>query len=83
MRAKKPCVSVTLERPLYDALGRLARRDGVSLSTKARDLLRQELETHENLALVEVAAERERSLSRTKTLTRNAVWRDTPAQSKR
>ena len=44
---------------MYDALGWLARRDGVSLSTKARDLLNEALE---NLALAELAAERERSL---------------------
>ncbi len=47
---------------MYDALGWLARRDGVSLSTKARALLAEALETHENLALAELAAERERNL---------------------
>jgi hypothetical protein len=59
MPAKKPRVNIVVERPMYDALGWLARRDGVSLSTKARDLLNEALE---NLALAELAAERERSL---------------------
>ena len=75
MPAKNPRVNVVLERPLYEALGRLARREGASLSTKARDLLRDALETHEDIALAEIAAERERTLDRTKTLTHDAVWR--------
>ncbi len=83
MPAKNPRVNVVLERPLYDALGRLARRDGASLSTKARDLLRAALETHEDLVLGEVAAERERTLDRTKTLTHEAVWRRRPRSSRR
>lgn len=59
MPAKKLRVNMTVDRPMYDALGWLARRDGVSLSTKAHDLLNEALE---NLALAELAAERERSL---------------------
>ncbi|MEP6693931.1 MAG: antitoxin, RHH family protein [Chloroflexota bacterium] len=78
MPTKNPRVNVVLERPLYDALGRLARREGASLSTKARDLLRDALETHEDVALAEIAAERERSLGRTKTLSHDAVWRRRP-----
>ena len=73
MPAKNPRVNVVLERPMYDALGRLARREGASLSTKARDLLRDALETHENVVLVQIAAERERGVDRTKTLTHDAV----------
>jgi predicted DNA-binding protein len=75
MPTKNPRVNVVLERPLYDALGRLARREGASLSTKARDLLRQALETQEDLVLAEIAAERERSLNRSETLSHDAVWR--------
>ncbi len=40
MPANSPRVNVVLERPLYEALKRLAQRDGTSLSLKARDLLR-------------------------------------------
>ncbi len=73
--AKNPRVNVVLERPLYDALGRLARRDGASMSTKARDLLRDALETYEDLGLAEIAEERERTLDRSAALTHEAVWR--------
>jgi len=75
MPAKNPRVNVVLERPLYDALGRLARREGSSLSTKARDLLRDALETHEDLALAEIAEVRERALDRSRALSHAAVWR--------
>jgi len=83
MPTKNPRVNVVLERPLYDALGRLARREGASLSTKARDLLRDALETHEDIVLAEIAAERERTLDRTKTLTHEAVWRRRPRSRQR
>ena len=59
MPAKNHRVNVTLERPLYDALVWLARGQRVSLSRKARDLLRDALETYEDLALA--AEERERT----------------------
>ena len=80
---KNPRVNVVLERPMYDALGRLARREGASLSTKARDLLRDALETHEDFVLAEIAAERERTLDRSKTLTHDAVWRRGPKAKRR
>lgn len=75
MPAKNPRVNVVLERPLYDALGRMARREGASLSTKARDLLRDALETQEDLALASVAEERERTAGRSAGLTHDEVWR--------
>ncbi len=54
MPAKNPRLNVLLERPLYDALGRLARREGASLSIMARDLLRDALERYEDLALAKL-----------------------------
>jgi predicted DNA-binding protein len=64
MPAKNPRVNVVLERPVYDALGRLARHDGTTLSTKARDLLREALERYEDVGLAELAEERLRTLDR-------------------
>src|SRR2546430_15509847 len=82
MPTKNPRVNVVLERPLYDALGRLARREGSSLSTKARDLLRDALETYEDLALAKVAEERERTLVRAGGLTHDEVWRGGGAEKR-
>ena len=75
MPAKKPRVTVVLERPLFDALRRLARREGATLATKARDLLNDVLETYEDLALEEIAVKRERTLVRSARLTHDEVWR--------
>lgn len=74
MPAKNPRVNVVLERALYEALGKLARREGTSLSTKARDLLRDALETQEDLVLAEIAQERERILDPATALSHEAVW---------
>jgi transcriptional antiterminator Rof (Rho-off) len=75
MPTKNPRVNLVPERSLYDALGRLARRDGASLSTNARDLLRDALEMHEDLALARMAEERERTLNRSAGLTHDEMWR--------
>ena len=75
MPTKNPRVNVVLERPLYDALGRIARREGTSLSTKARDLLRDALEMEEDLGLAAIGAEREQTFRRSTALTHEAVWR--------
>ena len=70
MPAKNPRVNVVLERPLYEALGRLARREGTSLSLKVRDLLREALEAHEDLVLGQVAQERRAAIARPKPVPR-------------
>ncbi len=75
MPAKNPRVNVVLERPVYDALGRLARREGTSLSTKARDLLRDALEMHEDIGLAAIAEDRERTFDASSALAHEAVWR--------
>ena len=74
MPTKQPRVNVVLERPLYEALSRLAHRDGVSLSLKARDLLREALEIEEDVVLARFAGERERSFDRKKALTHPQAW---------
>ncbi len=75
MPAKNPRVNVVLERPLYATLSRLARREGTSLSVKARDLLREALEVHEDRLLASVAEARERTLDRSRALSHAEVWR--------
>ncbi len=74
MPTRQPRVNVVLERPLYEALSRLAQRDGVSLSLKARDLLKAALEIEEDLVLGHFAAERERSFDRRKAMTHSQAW---------
>jgi len=83
MPAKNPRVNVVLERPLYEALSRLARRDGTSLSLKARDLLRDALETYEDLGLDQLAQERERTFDRSRALSHREVWQSVGKVKKR
>lgn len=58
MATKNPRLQVVLEPPLYKTLAALANEDGVSMSTKARDLIREALEHLEDLALSQIVESR-------------------------
>lgn len=74
MPTKNPRVNVVLEKPLYEALRRRAKRDGISLSLKVRDLVKEALEAEEDRVLVRFAEEREQSFDRKKALSHAQVW---------
>lgn len=74
MPTKNPRVNVVLEKPLYANVGRLAKRDGVSMSLKVRDLLKEALEMEEDIALARFTETREQSFSRRKSLKHEEVW---------
>ncbi len=74
MPTKNPRINVVLERPLYNIVGRLAERDGVSLSLKVRDLVKEALEIEEDIALSKLAEIREKTFSRKKALKHDEVW---------
>ena len=74
MPLKNPRINVVLEKPLYSAIEKLANRDGVSLSLKVRDLVKEALEIEEDIALATLAEKREKTLDRTKTLKHHEVW---------
>ncbi len=48
MPSKNPRVNAVLEEPLFRAVQVLARREGVSLSQKVRDLVREAVELAED-----------------------------------
>lgn len=75
MPTTSPRVNVVLEKPLYSRLKKLATKDGVSLSTKVRDLIREALEEYEDVYLVRVAEERMKTFDRSKALTHDQVWK--------
>lgn len=56
-----PRISAVVDRPIYEAVARLAKRDGVSLSQKARDLLLEALELIEDVGLEAIAERRRKS----------------------
>jgi hypothetical protein len=74
MPVKNPRINVVFEKPLYHIIEKLANRDGVSLSLKVRDLVREALEIEEDMALSALAENRERTFTKTKTLKHNEVW---------
>ncbi len=74
MPAKNPRINVVLERPLYERIERLAKKDGVSLSLKMRDLVKEAIEIEEDIVLSLFAREREKTLKKTKALKHEEVW---------
>ena len=74
MPAKNPRVNVVLDPSLYEKVQFLAEKDGVSLSTKVRDLLRESLEVQEDICLSDFANERDKSFDKSKALTHEEVW---------
>jgi metal-responsive CopG/Arc/MetJ family transcriptional regulator len=74
MPARNPRVNVVLEKPLYEAVDRLAKEEGVSLSTVVRDLVKEAIEIREDIDLVRFAETRERTLRRSRVLSHKDVW---------
>ena len=75
MPAKNPRVNIVLDQTLYNVLGRLAQRDGISMSLEARDLIKEALETKEDIYWDVVAAERKRTYSAKKAVSHKDIWK--------
>ena len=75
MPTQNPRVNVVLEKPLFHGLKKLAARDGVSLSTKVRALVRDAIEEYEDAILVALADNRSRSFRRSKALRHDQIWK--------
>ena len=56
-----PRISTVVERPIYEAVAMLAKKDGVSLSQKARDLLLEALELIEDAGLDAIVERRRKN----------------------
>lgn len=74
MPTKNPRINVVLENTLYEKVKVLADRDGVSLSTKVRDILREALEIMEDIQLASFGEVREASWRDTEALSHEEVW---------
>lgn len=74
MPTKNPRINVVLENPLYERVKLLADQDGVSLSTKVRDILREALDIIEDLQLTGFAEVREASWKDQDALSHEEVW---------
>jgi plasmid stability protein len=74
MPTTNPRVNVVLEGPVYEGLRRWAKREGVSLSLKVRDLVKDALEAEEDRALADLAKDREQTLDRSKAMRHSQMW---------
>ena len=60
-----PRISTVVERSIYEAVAMLAKKDGVSLSQKARDLLLEALELSEDAGLEAIVERRRKNPGKT------------------
>ena len=74
MPAKNPRVNIVVERPLYRAMQELATGQGLSLSTVARDLIREAIELREDVDLAAFADARMKTFHRKAALSHEDVW---------
>lgn len=74
MATKLPRLNVVLEPPVYFTIVQMAKREGVSLSLKARDLIKEALEFCEDTYWARKAFSRERTFNRKKALSHKKVW---------
>ena len=74
MATKLPRLNVVLERPIYFAIVKMAKREGVSLSLKARDLIKEALEFCEDSYWAKEAKLRERTFSHKRALSHKKAW---------
>ncbi|MBI5816425.1 MAG: hypothetical protein HZB29_12535 [Nitrospinae bacterium] len=74
MPASNPRINVVLEKPVYEKVESLARRDGVSLSLKVRDLVREAIEVDEDMALAAISEKRDKTFRKSKALRHEDVW---------
>ncbi len=74
MPTNHPRINVVLEKPLFASLSRLARRDGSSLSLKARDLIREAMEMEEDAHWSKKADQRAETFHPRKALSHQKVW---------
>jgi len=74
MPAKNPRINVVFEKPIYSAIEHLAKKEGISMSLKVRDLVKEALELEEDAALSIFAGERERTFKKDRALKHSNVW---------
>jgi len=76
MAAKNPRVMTVLERPLYQRIKRAARSQGLTLSAKVRDLLREAMQQEDEDAYwVREGEKRLATWDDSKALTEEEAWK--------
>jgi len=73
MATKLPRLNVVLEPNVYKAIARLSKKEGLSLSLVARDLIREALEIYEDTFWAKEAEAREKTFIKSKALTHKEI----------
>jgi predicted DNA-binding protein len=74
MPTKNPRVNIVVEPPLYSIMHELATSEGISMSTIARDLIREAIDLREDVSLAALADTRMKSFDRKAALSNEDVW---------
>jgi predicted DNA-binding protein len=74
MPTKNPRVNIVVEPPLYSVIHDLATSEGVSMSTIARDLIREAIDLREDVSLAAFADMRMKTFDRKVALSHEDVW---------
>ena len=74
MATKLPRLNVVLDADSYKAVGRISKKEGLSMSLIARDLLREALVIYEDVFWAKEAEKREKTFMRSKAISHDAVW---------
>ncbi|MDH3956484.1 MAG: ribbon-helix-helix protein, CopG family [Desulfobacteraceae bacterium] len=74
MPSKNPRINVVLDDNLYKKIQFLAETEGVSLSAKVKDLIKEALEVQEDLCLAAFAEEREKTWDKSTALSHDEIW---------
>ncbi len=74
MPSKNPRINVVLDDNLYKNIQFLAETDGVSLSAKVKDLIKEALEVQEDLHLATFSEEREKTWDESTARTHDEIW---------
>lgn len=75
MATKLPRLNVVSEPNIYKSILRLSRKEGLSMSLLARDLLREALLIYEDAYWAQAAEASERTFKRPKALRHADVWK--------
>ena len=74
MPAKNPRINIVVEEAVYRLVQMLADKEGVSISAKVRDLLKEALEIQEDVLLGAIADQRSRTWDDAEALSHEDVW---------
>ena len=74
MATKLPRLNVVIEPYVFQSIRRLSRREGLSMSLVARDLLREALLLYEDAFWAKEAEAREATFTRKEARTHRQVW---------